>query len=322
MALRYWRTRANIADDKLEILTGNLSGIEIFYIVDSSNRGTGGQYPEALMKLQEKQGYCLLLEIIETDYLKAAISAVFYEKDLDGFWKEIEFATDKLSKVDIVDNQLFFDGVSVEHLLAVVKEKFVNERNEERERRIQEERLREERYKQMLAEQERKRQEMEHQREEKEKRFWKQKEEAERQRKEFEEKRRMGAERLQEEKRQREEDFKRNMESNFDQQEAQVRDADGNRWIKCEFCGKIAKESEFTYYGGEGHINLGTCKECTGNNPVVKEKTVHEKTVIRKKYDPTVCPDCGGKLCERNGPYGRFYGCNSYPKCRYSRPIR
>lgn len=135
------------------------------------NRGTDGQYPEALMKLQEKQGYCLLLEIIETDYLKAVISAVFYEKDLDGFWKEIEFAKDTLSKVHIVDNQLFFAGISVEHLLTAAKEKLVNEQNEERERRIQEERLREERYKQMLAEQERKCREMECHREENEKRF-------------------------------------------------------------------------------------------------------------------------------------------------------
>jgi len=60
-------------------------------------------------------------------------------------------------------------------------------------------------------------------------------------------------------KHQREEDFKRNMESNFSQQETQVRDAAGNRWIKCEFCGKIAMESEFNTYGGAGHINLTCC---------------------------------------------------------------
>lgn len=322
LAIRYWRTRANIVDDKLDVLTGNLSGIDVIYIVDSSNGGTDGQYPEALMKLQEKQGYCLLLDITEADYSKAIIRAVFYEKDIDGLWNEIEFATDNLSKVDIVSNQLLFGGVTVEHILNVAKEKYTNKQTEERERRAREEKIREERYKQMLAEQERKRQEIELQREENEIKLQQQKEEAERRRKELQEKRRVEAEKLEQEKRQREEDFKRNMESNFAQQETQVRDADGNRWIKCEFCGKIAKESEFTSYGGAGHINLGTCKECSDNNPAVKEKAAQEMAVLRKKYNSMVCPDCGGKLRERSGPYGRFYGCTNYPKCRYSRPIK
>lgn len=30
------------------------------------------------------------------------------------------------------------------------------------------------------------------------------------------------------------------------------------------------------------------------------------------------CPRCGGKLVERQGKYGRFYGCSNYPKCRYT----
>lgn len=174
----------------------------------------------------------------------------------------------------------------------------------------------------MLAEQEQKCQEIERQREENEKKLQQQHKEAERRRKELEEKSRVEAEKQEQEKRKREEDFKRNMETNFAQQEKQARDADGNRWIKCEFCGKIAKESEFTSYGGAGHINLGTCKECSDNNPAAKEKVVSEMTILRKKYDPTVCPDCGGKLRERSGPYGRFYGFTNYPKCRYSRPIK
>lgn len=95
------------------------------------------------------------------------------------------------------------------------------------------------------------------------------------------------------------------------QQETQVSDAEGNRWIKCEYCGKIAKEEEFFSYGGKHHINLGTCKYCSSNNPAVKEQIAQEMTTIRKKYDPTVCPNCGGKLCERSGPYGRFYGCRN-----------
>lgn len=31
------------------------------------------------------------------------------------------------------------------------------------------------------------------------------------------------------------------------------------------------------------------------------------------------CPWCGSELVERNGKYGPFMGCSSYPKCRYTR---
>lgn len=263
-----------------------------------------------------------MLHIEDSDYTKAELSAIFYEKDIDGLWTENEFASDRLARVDLIENQMFFNGTSIKDLLENAKKQFADKQIAEKERRLQEEQLREERYKKLLEEQEKKRQELERQREENEKLLQKQREEAENRRRELEEKRRLEEEKREQEKHQREEDFQRNKESNFAQQETQVRDAEGNRWIKCEFCGKIAKESEFTSYGGAGHINLGTCKNCSNNNSTVKEKAVQEIVMQRKKYEPTICPDCGGKLRERSGPYGRFYGCMNYPICRYSRPIK
>lgn len=321
-AIRYWRIRANILDDRLDILTGNLSGIKVVYIVDASNGGTEGQYPEALMKLQDRQKFCLLLSVQEAEYDKALLKAVFYDKDLDGLWKEVVFAEGKLSDFSIVDNNIIFAEYALEQLLAEAKIVFSNEQQIEKERRAEQERLRAEYVRKMQEEDERRRQEILRQREEAEKKLKQQKEEAEKRRKEFEENRRQEVERQQEEQRQREEDFKRNMQSNFSQQETQVRDAAGNRWIKCEFCGKIAMENEFNSYGGVGHINLGTCKECSANNPAVKQKAEEQTAKLRGKYDPNVCPECGGRLRERSGPYGRFIGCSNYPTCRYNRKIR
>jgi hypothetical protein len=34
-----------------------------------------------------------------------------------------------------------------------------------------------------------------------------------------------------------------------------------------------------------------------------------------------VCPRCGSKLVERNGRKGKFSGCSSYPKCRYTEDL-
>ena len=41
-------------------------------------------------------------------------------------------------------------------------------------------------------------------------------------------------------------------------------------------------------------------------------KKLRDIAVSNKK-----CPLCGGKLIERKGKYGLFYGCSNYPKCHY-----
>ncbi len=32
-----------------------------------------------------------------------------------------------------------------------------------------------------------------------------------------------------------------------------------------------------------------------------------------------VCPRCGGRLVRRSGKYGEFFGCENFPRCRYTR---
>ena len=58
------------------------------------------------------------------------------------------------------------------------------------------------------------------------------------------------------------------------------------------------------------------------NNLVVKQRAEEQTVKLRSKYDPNVCPECGGRLRERSGQYGRFMGCNNYPTCRYNRKTR
>lgn len=55
-----------------------------------------------------------------------------------------------------------------------------------------------------------------------------------------------------------------------------------------------------------------------------KEKSVHKENIQDSTYNQpkdNVCPKCGGTLIERNGKYGRFYGCSNYPKCKYTKNI-
>ncbi len=235
IAVSYCRERVNLSDEKFEIMKANSNGIQIIYIVDVMNRGNNGQYPEALMKVQDRQGYCLLLNVEDILYSDAMMYAIFYAQDNDGFWKEIEIATGRLCDYVIADNrQILYKDKS---LLTLLEEKTAA-----LEESMQVERIRHEQQKRHYEETEKKRQRI-------------LEEESQRGGK-------IGAEH-QEEMKRCDEDFKRNMESNFSQQQTQVRDAEGNRWIKCEFCGQIAKESKFISYGGPNHVNLGICKACS-----------------------------------------------------------
>ncbi|MCM1297304.1 MAG: NERD domain-containing protein [Muribaculaceae bacterium] len=51
-------------------------------------------------------------------------------------------------------------------------------------------------------------------------------------------------------------------------------------------------------------------------NKSQEERNEHIFNVITK------CPYCGSELVYRNGKYGPFWGCSSYPKCRYIRPCK
>lgn len=323
IALSYCRDRSNLSDEKLSILRDNSKGIKLIHIVDYSNGSKCGQYPEGLMKIQDKQGYCLLLTLGKGGYNSAKLEAVFYIQDLDHLWQEVTLSNGFLKDYSISENgDVLYDEENLDVKVQLTKNDFLRNMEYEKEKRIEQEKQRVEAEKKAIAEQARLQEERNKRLQEAEQERRKQIEETEKRRKEAELKRKLEAEKQQEEIRQRDEEFKRNMESDFLQQEVQVRDKDGNRWIKCEFCGKKAKENEFTSYGGVGHINLGTCKECSTHNPEVKKKIEIKLNSNKNKYDDSVCPDCGGKLRERSGPYGRFLGCTNYPKCRYNRKIR
>ncbi len=72
------------------------------------------------------------------------------------------------------------------------------------------------------------------------------------------------AERAEEEKKQKEQlalGYEQ-VKDKFVQQTDQIRDNFDKRWVQCELCGEIKRETEFTSYGGLNHINLGRCRLC------------------------------------------------------------
>lgn len=50
------------------------------------------------------------------------------------------------------------------------------------------------------------------------------------------------------------------------------------------------------------------------HNKQVKAQTHERRELIRQK----ICPRCNNSLVLRHGKYGRFYGCENFPECRFT----
>ena len=254
-AVSYSCNRANLSDEKMEILRANSSGIRLIYIVDALNSCGNGQYPEALMKVQERQGYCLLLDVEEMEYSTAKLSAVFYAQDCTGLWREIEFAAGALREFSISEyGRLLYQNAPLAALGEWKKSEF--------EREVQQEKIRREQQMKELLERPEREQKQRPKRTQTLPVRRPQNTKSERQRameKLVHEKEEAGR---RAQKKQREEAFRQTLAEQLNQQETQVIDPDGNRWVKCRYCGRVDKTTAFSSYGGRGSVNLGTCKIC------------------------------------------------------------
>lgn len=54
---------------------------------------------------------------------------------------------------------------------------------------------------------------------------------------------------------------------------------------------------------------------------VSEEEKQRHIDVIKQKEAGTVCPFCGSPLVLRKGKYGDFYGCSTYPKCKFTKKL-
>ena len=106
----------------------------------------------------------------------------------------------------------------------------------------------------------------------------------------------------------------------IDQQEKPVIDSRGNRWCKCEFCGKVSTLKDFSSYGGPGHVNSGTCYDCNYLSVEQINKKL-QNIGSSGKLSGNACPLCGGKVVKKTGRYGAFWGCSRYPDCTFTDTI-
>lgn len=53
------------------------------------------------------------------------------------------------------------------------------------------------------------------------------------------------------------------------------------------------------------------------NTQITNKEHIENIKKTQEDIKAGICPRCGGKLVERNGQYGKFYGCSNYPKCKF-----
>ena len=58
-------------------------------------------------------------------------------------------------------------------------------------------------------------------------------------------------------------------------------------------------------------------KLLTANNQMKNKEHVQNIRQTQAELREGICPRCGGKLVEREGKYGKFFGCSNYPDCKF-----
>ena len=299
LAVCYSKNRINLLNEKFDILQENGKDIRIIYVVDIDNMGTNGQYPENNMKMQKRQGYCLFLKINGFDYEKAELIATYYVKNIDDLWQEIQLSKGYLSEYAIDEyNNILFNDIKLEDIKVEKEILHINNINKEKIRRAENLKRFEEEKRKREAEKENNRIIREQNLTEAQKKIEKINK----------------PERVTEKKEVTKEELWNYINNNIDQQQKPVKDVFGRRWIRCICCGEIKIESNFIEYGGQNRVNLGTCKKCFSENRPPQLKIVVEPPKL-------ICPECGAELKKREGRYGSFYGCSSFPRCKYTRNI-
>ena len=71
-----------------------------------------------------------------------------------------------------------------------------------------------------------------------------------------------------------------------------------------------------TYYSIE-EMDLIYNKLLEANNVMKNKEHVENIKKTQIELREGICPRCGGMLVERDGKYGKFFGCSNYPNCKF-----
>lgn len=62
-------------------------------------------------------------------------------------------------------------------------------------------------------------------------------------------------------------------------------------------------------------------QENKANKAISTKAHIKEIDKMKNNIENNICPRCGGKLIEKQGKYGNFFGCENYPKCKFIKKL-
>ncbi len=243
----YWYERANIDSDKVDIFE-DFNGVnKVLYITDIQNAGTMGQYPEFMIKIQNRQGYVLYLDLKERifsddAYEKVTLDTRVFVQNRYLTWQELVVISDKLDEYSISSNgDLIYNNLFVKDIVREAIEEFQSEENE----KLQIERAKRE---EILAKTQANKVTVptkvtvspQKRREDIQRKI----EEEYKKRKGFTE------------------DGQEIISLDFVNHDKVIKDLNGDRWVQCKVCGRKSTTKYFVSYGGKNELNLGVCYNC------------------------------------------------------------
>ena len=73
-----------------------------------------------------------------------------------------------------------------------------------------------------------------------------------------------------------------------------------------------------SHYGISSEGAHRALNDCRMNQKVFEYLSKEPPKQTSKEEEDKFCPKCGNSLKVRNGIYGKFWGCSSYPECKYT----
>lgn len=91
----------------------------------------------------------------------------------------------------------------------------------------------------------------------------------------------------------------------------------GDRRV-CQVCGKPKPKDEFL----DSNLKSGIGRICHNCKRDKQRRTVTKKRTTMRTDLNMKCPQCGQPMVLRQGQYGQFYGCSTFPHCRATKRYR
>ena len=131
LGIVYYRLLENINADKINVQSEYLK-TKILYVTSIENEFNDDQYPERMMLIQEKQGYCFYLALNSNMvYQDTKAKICVFMQDYKGYWKSVTVCEDFIDRYKLnYKGLIFYNGQKVTELVEQKKVNYIKKQSD------------------------------------------------------------------------------------------------------------------------------------------------------------------------------------------------